>query len=137
MAQDARFPAQERFRCTGVTVVRVHGEVDLATAAHMGDRLLRSARDSRCDCLVVDMSGLDFFDACGVGALVAVHRELTRRGRHMVLAEPTPIAARVLDVLGADRLFETYPLVEMALTHTGGLRLDGAPVSADPTSKVP
>ena len=96
-----------------------------------------AARGSERACLVVDMSGLDFFDAGGIGALVAVHRELTRQGRHMALAEPTPIAARVLDVLGMDRLFEIYPLVEMALTHTSGLRVDGDPVTADPASKVP
>ena len=115
----------------------VRGEIDLATADHMRERILRIAQDSRCACLVVDMSGLDFFDAGGIGALVAVHRELTRQGRHMALAEPTPIAARVLDVLGMDRLFEIYPLVEMALTHTSGLRVDGDPVTADPASKVP
>jgi len=137
MAQDAWFPAQEHFRCTGVTVVKVRGEVDLTTSDHMRDRILRAARDSRCTCLVVDMSGIDFFGACGVGALVAVHRELTRQGRHMALAEPTPIAARVLNVLGMEQLFDVYPLVEMALTHTGGPRIDGACVTADPGSKVP
>lgn len=135
MAQDARFPTRERFRCTGVTVVPVQGEVDLATADHMRDRILRVAQDSRCVCLVVDMSGLDFFDASGVGALIAVHRELTRQGRHMALAEPAPIAARVLDTLDMGRVFEIYPLVEMALTHTSGLRVDGAPVTAIPAPK--
>ena len=55
----------------------------------------------------------------------------------MALAEPTPIAARVLNVLGMEQLFDVYPLVEMALTHTGGPRIDGACVTADPGSKVP
>lgn len=125
---DARFSAQEHFPCTGVTVVPVHGEVDLATADHMRDRLLDAAHASRCDCLVVDMSGLDFFDASGVRALVAVYRRLTRQGRHVVLAEPAPIAARVLRALAMRRVFEIYPIVEMALTHTSGLRVDGDPI---------
>lgn len=128
MEQDARFCAQERFPCTGVTVVPVHGEVDLATADRMRDRLLQAAHASRCDCLVVDMSGLDFFDASGVSALVSVYKSLTREGRHVVLAEPAPIAARVLEALGMGRVFEIYPLLEMALTHTSGLRVDGDPI---------
>lgn len=128
MAEDARFPTQERFPCTGVTVVPVHGEVDLATADRMRERLLQAAYASRCDCLVVDMSGLDFFDVSGVNALVSVYQSLTRQGRHVVLAEPAPIAARVLEALGMGRVFEIYPLLEMALTHTSGPRVNGAPI---------
>lgn len=108
--------------------MRVHGEVDLATADHLRDRLLRAAKDSRCDCLIVDMATLDFFDASGVRALVTVHHALAAQGRHMVLAEPPPIVGRVLEALRMGRLFEIYPLVEMALTHTSGLRVDGEPI---------
>ncbi|GHC79733.1 anti-sigma factor antagonist [Nocardiopsis terrae] len=113
-------------------MVRVHGEVDLATADHLRDRLLQAAEASRCDCLIVDMSGLGFFDASGVRALVSVYQVLTRQGRHVVLAEPAPIAERVLDALGMRRLFEVYPMVEMALTHTSGLRVDGEPIFDKP-----
>jgi len=132
VAKDGPFSAQERFPCTGVTVVRVHGEVDLATAEHLRERLLQAAEASRCDCLVVDMSGLGFFDASGVRALVAVYQVLTGQGRHVVLAEPAPIAERVLEALGMRRLFEVYPMVEMALSHTSGLRVDGEPIFDNP-----
>ncbi|MFV2196368.1 STAS domain-containing protein [Nocardiopsis sp. LOL_012] len=111
-----------------MTVVPVHGEVDLATADLMRDRLLDAAQHSRCACLVVDMSGLHFFDASGVRALLSVYRTLTAEGRHVVLAEPAPIAERVLDALGMGGVFEIYPMVEMALTHTSGLRVDGDPI---------
>lgn len=134
MAKDAPFSARECFPCTGVTVVRVHGEVDLATADHLRDRLLLAVEDPGCDCLIVDMSALGFFDASGVRALVTVCHTLTRQGRHMVLAEPSPIAGRVLQALGMGRLFEIYPLVEMALTHTSGLRVDGEPIFDNPVS---
>lgn len=128
MAEDARFFIQERSPCVDMTVVPVHGEVDLATADRMRDRLIQAVEESRCDCLVVDMSRLDFFDASGVNALVSVFKSLALQGRHMVLAEPAPVAARVLEVLGMDRVFEVYPLLEMALAHTGGVRDEGEPV---------
>lgn len=114
--------------------MRVHGEVDLATADRLRERLFDAVQDSRCDCLVVDMSGLGFFDASGVRALVAVHRVLQARGAHMVLAEPSSIAERVLEALGMRRLFDVYPIVEMALTHTSGLRADGPPFRDNPVS---
>ncbi|WP_017602892.1 STAS domain-containing protein [Nocardiopsis alkaliphila] len=117
-----------------MTVVRVHGEVDLATADHLRDRLLLAAQDPGCDCLIVDMSPLDFFDASGVRALTTVLHTLAGQGRHMVLAEPSAIAGRVLGALGMEQLFETYPLVEMALTHTSGLRVDGEPIFDNPVS---
>ncbi|MBR8742407.1 STAS domain-containing protein [Nocardiopsis sp. MG754419] len=115
-----------------MTVVGVHGEVDLATADRLRDRLLRAVEDSGCACLVVDMSGVGFFDASGVRALVSVHRSLSEQGRHMVLAEPTAIAERVLDALTMRRLFDVYPMVEMALSHTSGLRADGPPIRDNP-----
>ncbi|KOX07926.1 anti-sigma factor antagonist [Nocardiopsis sp. NRRL B-16309] len=98
----------------------------------MRDRLLRAAYDSRCDCLVVDMSGLEFFDASGVRALVSVARILWAQERHTVLAEPSPIAERVLTALDMGRVFEIYPLLEMALTHTSGLRVDSEPIANNP-----
>lgn len=134
MAKDVPFSAREHISCTGVTVVRVYGEVDLATADRLRERLLGAVETSRCDCLVVDMSGLGFFDASGVRALVAVHRALKERGRHMVLAEPASIAERVLEALGMRRLFDIYPIVEMALTHTSGLCADGPPFKDNPVS---
>lgn len=120
MANDARFSDRERFRCAGATVVPVHGEIDLATADHLRDRLLCTAHRRAHDCLVVDMSGLGFFDASGVRSLVAVHHELTRQGRHLALAEPAPMAARVLHALELEHFFEIYPVVRMARAHADG-----------------
>ncbi|GHD19955.1 STAS domain-containing protein [Nocardiopsis kunsanensis] len=127
MANDAGFSVRERFRCSGATVVPVHGEIDLATADHLRDRLLRTARHRAHDCLVVDMSGLDFFDASGVRSLVAVHHELTRQGRHLALAEPAPVAARVIQALELESLFEVYPVVRMARAHADGRPVHHAP----------
>lgn len=129
MANDARFSNRERFRCAGATVVPIHGEIDLATADRLRDRLLRTAHRRAHDCLVVDMSGLVFFDASGVRSLVAVHHELTRQGRHFALAEPAPVAARVIEALELGRLFEVYPVVQMAQAHA-----DGRPVHYVPAA---
>lgn len=131
MAKDGRFSSPERFRCTGVTVAPVHGEIDLATADALRDHLLRTARDCGHHCLVVDLSGVGFFDASGVRALVAVHHELTRQGRHLALAEPSTVTARVIQALELDRFFEVYAVVEMAHAHA-----DGRPVHHVPGDRT-
>ncbi|WP_067966166.1 STAS domain-containing protein [Nocardiopsis trehalosi] len=108
---------QERFPCTEATVVAVYGEIDIATADAMRERLLRAAARSGRACVVVDLSRADFFDASAVRALMEVYRRLTGDGRHMVVAEPAPLPARVLTALRLHEIIEVYPLVEMALAH--------------------
>ena len=73
------------------------------------------------------MSGLDFFDASGVRVLVEVERELTRQGRHLALAEPSAVVDRVVRALDLERLFEIYPVVEMARSHAAGAPVQHAP----------
>ncbi|TQN31553.1 anti-sigma B factor antagonist [Haloactinospora alba] len=107
----------ERFPCTGAVVVPVHGEIDIATATAMRDRILHAAGRSGCACVLVDLSGVTFLDASGVRELMVVYRSLTREGRHMVLAEPSSTAQRILDALRLQEVLEIYPMVDMALAH--------------------
>ncbi|MBB4932029.1 anti-sigma B factor antagonist [Lipingzhangella halophila] len=123
---------RERFECAEAVVVPVTGEIDIATAEGMRDQLLHAATRSHGACVVVDLSGVDFFDASAVRALMTVYRLLTRDGRHMVLAEPTDVVARTLQALGLDRILEIYPIVEMALMHARSARLTGGRRAAGP-----
>ncbi|GAA3751592.1 anti-anti-sigma factor [Spinactinospora alkalitolerans] len=109
---------REYFPCGETAVVAVHGEVDLASADEMLESLLRAAAGSGCGCLVVDLSRVRFFDASAIRALMAAYRTLLREGRHMVLAEPSRPAARTLDALGMEQVFDVYPIVEAALAHS-------------------
>lgn len=66
-------------------------------------------------CVVVDLSRVTFMDVSGVRMLLHAWTELTRGGRHLVLAEPTPRVARLLEMLDLERVFPIYPLLEVAL----------------------
>ncbi|WP_436889400.1 STAS domain-containing protein [Nocardiopsis dassonvillei] len=92
-----------------MAVVSVEGEVDLATVPGLRARLAVATRDEACECLVVDLAGVGFLDASGVGALVAARRAMTARGGRLVLARPRPVVSRVLGILGLDRVFEIVP----------------------------
>jgi RND superfamily putative drug exporter len=88
-------------RADGRTVVRVAGELDLATAQQLRDAL--SAVEDDEQTLVLDLRELEFLDSIGIGELLAAHRRAHAAGRHLVLLKSasTPIA-QVLATTGVD-----------------------------------
>ena len=89
-------------RSADTTLLRVGGEVDLATAPELR-ALLRSVDGD----VVVDLAHVTFLDACGIGAFVSERRRLARDGGILMLRAPVPAIRRVLDVVGlADWIVE-------------------------------
>ncbi|HZN73711.1 MAG TPA: STAS domain-containing protein [Micromonosporaceae bacterium] len=78
----------------------VVGEVDLATAHLLRDRLLGVLREQAPAVLDVDLAGVTFLDCTGVSALVAVRNAATRSGCQVRVTHPRPVVRRVLDVTG-------------------------------------
>jgi anti-anti-sigma factor len=78
----------------------VIGEVDLATAAALRERLLAVLHGPAPAVLDVDLAGVTFLDCTGVSALVAVRNAAVYAGRHVRVAHPQPIVRRVLDLTG-------------------------------------
>jgi anti-anti-sigma factor len=74
--------------------VAVAGEIDLATAAVLRDRLLSVLRDEAPSMLGVDLAGVTFLDCTGINALVAVRNAAVRTGRQMRVTHPQPIVCR-------------------------------------------
>jgi anti-anti-sigma factor len=89
--------------------VAVAGEIDLATAAVLRDRLLSVLRDEAPTMLGVDLAGVTFLDCNGINALVAVRNAAVRTGRQMRVTHPQPIVRRVLDLTGLLDVF-TAPI---------------------------
>jgi len=89
---------------SGAAVLHVRGEVDLATADRLRERLL--AEVHRHERLTVDVSGAMFFDAAGLRALAAAHREAARlNNRPPALRGVRPLLAKALRVTGMHSLF--------------------------------
>jgi anti-anti-sigma factor len=79
------------------TEVTLAGELDIATAAELRNRLTSIEGDIELDC-----SRLEFVDAAGLGVFVSAHRRLDGQGWKFVLVEPTPLLLRLLSVTGLD-----------------------------------
>jgi anti-anti-sigma factor len=84
------FSVEER---NGVRVIRLWGELDLATADKLTEGL--SNLDGSA---VLDLSELTFIDSSGISALV---HQYNRRGG-LVLIGPRPNVARVLRIAGLE-----------------------------------
>jgi anti-anti-sigma factor len=80
--------------------IAVVGEVDLATAHLLRDRLLAVLRERAPAVLYIDLAGVTFLDCTGISALVAVRNAARRTGRQVRVTHPQPIVRRLLDLTG-------------------------------------
>jgi anti-sigma B factor antagonist len=78
-------------------IVELSGELDVASADFLTNALTEVAGPS----VVVDLSGLDFMDSSGVGALVVARNRIKAKGRgDLVLTRPGAIVQKVLEIVG-------------------------------------
>jgi anti-sigma B factor antagonist len=79
--------------------------VDLATAPELERELLRLL-SGPASVLTVDLSSTSFMDSQGLHALAVALRASRANKAAIVLRAPTPGVRRVLEISGADRLFQ-------------------------------
>jgi anti-sigma B factor antagonist len=101
-------PVQLELSCRteedGSQVISVTGELDIATAeqayAYISDVI---------DCwpapVGVDLAGLTFCDASGLGALARVARHARQAGRQLKLISAPPSLVKIMRITGLDRTF--------------------------------
>jgi anti-anti-sigma factor len=100
-------------RLPGVSVIAVQGELDLLTAGPLEERLQRLWR--RGDELILDLAGTAFIDCSGLGALMRVHRRVSRGGGCLRLAALRPGPAKVLRLTGLHTVLAVHPTVADAI----------------------
>jgi anti-sigma B factor antagonist len=62
-------------------LLRVSGEVDMATAPELVEALARYADGD----IHVDLSGVSFLDSSGLAALVKAHKQADQRGKQLLI----------------------------------------------------
>ena len=87
------------------TVV-LDGEIDIATAPAIR-RILLAAISGGNVHLAVNMSGVTFIDAAGIGVLVAAANRARQAGGGLSLLAPSRQVRRLLDVLHLDAILPT------------------------------
>ncbi len=82
-------------RHDGTTLVRIAGEVDMASAPQLRACLLEADGN-----VVVDLRGVSFLDASGIGVLAEADQRLGLSGGKLTLRQPQGIVRRALEVIG-------------------------------------
>ncbi len=85
----------------GLATVTVRGDLDLATAERTV-RYFAGVIDRHDGPVSVDLSGLAFCDACGLGALIRVSAYAEQTGRKVEMTSPSRAAARIMRLTGVD-----------------------------------
>jgi anti-anti-sigma factor len=118
----ARGPAQVQAEISlsvlsqpAVTIARLAGELDIATAAALRERLF-SVFSPGVRLLIIDLSGVSFGDVSGLAVLVATQRRARRLGIAVRLAAPRPQVARLLRITGLDQCFTICATLDEAFS---------------------
>lgn len=104
----------ERVEPGGHVVVALRGEIDLAVAAAVLDRLLSAANRSTAR-LVVDATGVTFLDSSGINAFVRARDRTAALGGSFHLVATQQVVLRVLELIQLDRALHLVPDVQTAL----------------------
>src|SRR4051794_41631918 len=89
----------------GLVIATLAGEVDLDRADDVRDNLATAAAEPGCRYLRVDVSGLEFIDSYGLGALVSARNSAAAKGVTLTLAEPSPPVRKAIEVTGLGHVF--------------------------------
>lgn len=112
----------------GAVIVAIGGDLDIASAPAVRERLLSLLRPGACR-LVIDMSAVRYADASGLAVLVSTQHRAVLLGGGLRLAAPRPEVAGALAVTGLSRHLAAYPTVRAAVAG----RKPGPGVTAAPT----
>lgn len=92
----------EVFRDSEAAVLQLSGVLDIANEPTLSQAIEGLHRDG-VRAMRIDLSGIDFIDSLGIGALLRVWRGWEERGHHIELVAPArPAVRRVFDLMGAD-----------------------------------
>lgn len=94
-------------RAGQAVIVRIAGELDMATAPQLRAVLVDLIDNQGNLDVAVDVSALSFVDSTGLGVLVGAHRKLQQRNGRLTVVSPTAATTRVLQITGLDRIMAT------------------------------
>jgi anti-anti-sigma factor len=101
-------PVQVELSCRtehdGSQVISVTGELDIATA-EQAYTYIRDVIDCWPEPVSVDLAGLTFCDAAGLGALARVARHARQAGRPLRLISARPSLLKIMRITGLDGRF--------------------------------
>ena len=94
-------------------VIRPRGRLNLVAAPRLRELVGRTVAEGRST-VVVDLSGTEFMDSSGLGALVAGLKSARQAGGDLRIACLSPQVEMVVKLTNLDRVLRPYPSVQDA-----------------------
>jgi anti-sigma B factor antagonist len=113
---DLGFTATDR---EGRAVLSVQGEIDVATAPQLRERLLELVGTGERD-VILDLDGVGFLDSTGLGVIVGCLKRARTNGRDLVLVCTNRPILKVLEITGLTRVFAIHDTVDAAASSSSG-----------------
>lgn len=98
----------------GWSVVEVAGEIDLLTSPTLRRHLVELTVADHHD-IVLDLSGVTFFDSSGLSAIVGGLKLVRNQHGQLRIAGAVRRVAKVFEIAGLSRMLALYESVEAAL----------------------
>jgi anti-sigma B factor antagonist len=98
----------------GWTVLRVTGELDVATAPRLRQEAVRVVAEGRLR-LVMDLAGVDFLDSTGLGVVIGVLKRARGHGGDLVLAGLSPQVSKVFEITRVNEIIRIVESVSDAI----------------------
>jgi anti-sigma B factor antagonist len=117
MSQLRTFKLIERDLRPGCREIRVEGELDLAVAEQLADRLARAGAE--CRHLLISLERCEFIDSTGIAAIVIAHHQFAERGGRLAVYAPADQVLRVLSVTGLTANGMVFENAEEAISAFG------------------
>jgi anti-sigma B factor antagonist len=95
----------------GVYVVRVIGDLDMATAPTVEERIAPVVASR----LVIDLTQCTFLDSAAVRLLTTIARDSGTAGTHLALVASDPGILRVLEITAVDDILPVHSTLDEAL----------------------
>jgi anti-sigma B factor antagonist len=99
----------------GTRIIEVHGELDLATAPTLGQRIRRPLFWDGVERVVVDLTDVGFIDSSGASALLLSVSHARALGLGLGFVCPEGDVMRRLRTYGLDSMLNVFPTREAAL----------------------
>jgi anti-sigma B factor antagonist len=90
-------------RAGRVVIVVVEGECDLSRADELRDTL-DAVLEAGVGGLVVDLSGVQFFDSAALGAMTVAWKKAQQLGTPLCTVVTDPVVRRPFEIVGLDRV---------------------------------
>lgn len=99
---------------SGWTVVTIHGELDVASAPTLRERLLGLVTEG-CTHLVLDLEGLDFLDSTGLGSIISALKRARTNGGDLRLVCTQGRIRRLFEITALDKAFPLHSSLDEAI----------------------